>query len=73
MTRGEFVLVIGPPPTDVQTFTDEALDNLLRGQLKLHSVKDAVALAAELSGRPRREVYVRALELAKEKSGDGED
>jgi 16S rRNA (cytidine1402-2'-O)-methyltransferase len=72
-TRGEFVLVIGPPAADAQTFTDDALDNLLREQLRDHSVKDAVAHAVELSGRPRREVYARALELAKEKSGDGQD
>jgi 16S rRNA (cytidine1402-2'-O)-methyltransferase len=72
-TRGEFVLVIGPPPADAQTFTDDALDDLLREQLSDHSVKDAVVLASELSGRPRREVYARALELAKEKSGDGQD
>jgi 16S rRNA (cytidine1402-2'-O)-methyltransferase len=71
--RGEFVLVIGPPATDTQTFTDDALDDLLREQLRDHSVKDAVVLASELSGRPRREVYARALELAKEKSGDGQD
>jgi 16S rRNA (cytidine1402-2'-O)-methyltransferase len=38
------------------------------------SVKDAVAHAVELSGRPRREIYARALELAKEaKGGHGED
>jgi 16S rRNA (cytidine1402-2'-O)-methyltransferase len=72
-TRGEFVLVIGPPAADAQTLTEEALDNLLREQLVRHSVKDAVAHAVELSGRPRREVYARALELAKEKSGDGDD
>jgi 16S rRNA (cytidine1402-2'-O)-methyltransferase len=72
-TRGEFVLVIGPPAADTQMLTDEALDNLLRDQLKRHSVKDAVAHAVELSGRPRREVYARALELAKETHGDGED
>jgi 16S rRNA (cytidine1402-2'-O)-methyltransferase len=72
-TRGEFVLVIGPPAADAQTFTDDALDNLLREQLRDHSVKDAVAVASELSGRPRREVYARALELAKKKSGDGEN
>jgi 16S rRNA (cytidine1402-2'-O)-methyltransferase len=72
-TRGEFVLVIGPPEADAQTFTDDALDNLLREQLRDHSVKDAVALASELSGRPRREVYARALELAKEVKGNGED
>jgi 16S rRNA (cytidine1402-2'-O)-methyltransferase len=72
-TRGEFVLVIGPPAADAQTFTDEALDNLLREQLARHSVKDAVAHAVELSGRPRREVYARALALAKDTRGDGQD
>jgi 16S rRNA (cytidine1402-2'-O)-methyltransferase len=72
-TRGEFVLVIGPPAADAQALTDDALDDLLRDQLKGHSVKDAVAHAVELSGRPRREVYARALQLAKETHGDGED
>ncbi|MBV8573535.1 MAG: 16S rRNA (cytidine(1402)-2'-O)-methyltransferase, partial [Acetobacteraceae bacterium] len=56
-TRGEFVLVIGPPPADAQVLTAEALDQLLRETLADHSVKDAVAQAVELSGRPRREVY----------------
>jgi 16S rRNA (cytidine1402-2'-O)-methyltransferase len=41
-------------------------------------VKDAVAHAVALSGRPRREVYARALDLAKNlqkdlRGGDGED
>jgi 16S rRNA (cytidine1402-2'-O)-methyltransferase len=67
-TRGEFVLVIGPPDADAPTMTAEALDDLLRGELQHRSVKDAVAHAVELSGRPRREVYSRALELAKEVS-----
>ena len=50
------------------------LDDLLRARLAQDSVKDAVAHAVELSGRPRREVYARALELAKELRGeDGED
>ena len=64
-TRGEFVLVIGPPDADAATMTAEALDDLLRGELAHRSVKDAVSHAVELSGRPRREVYARALELAK--------
>ena len=43
-------------------------------RLKRDSVKDAVAHAVEVSGRPRREVYARALELAKESRGaHGED
>ena len=73
-TRGEFVLVIGPPAADAQTMTPDALDDLLRQQLASSSVKDAVAHAVELSGRPRREVYARALELAKDlRGGDGEE
>ena len=52
----------------------DALDDLLRAQLAAHSVKDAVAHAVALSGRPRREVYARALALAKDLRGrDGED
>jgi len=65
-TRGEFVLVVGPPPKGAQTMTDEALDDLLRSSLLRDSVKDAVAHAVELAGRPRRAVYARARELAKE-------
>jgi 16S rRNA (cytidine1402-2'-O)-methyltransferase len=72
-TRGEFVLVISPP-TGAQVMGQDELDELLRSQLKRDSVKDAVAHAVELSGRPRRELYARALELAKEvRGGDGED
>src|ERR1700710_33684 len=64
-TRGEFVLVIGPPAASAQIMAQHDLDDLLRSALKRDSVKDAVAHAVELSGRPRREIYARALELAK--------
>lgn len=69
-TRGEFVVVLAPPAADAQAMTDDDLDALLRTSLQRDSVKDAVAHAVELSGRPRRAVYARALELARE-SGDG--
>ncbi|MBR0715255.1 16S rRNA (cytidine(1402)-2'-O)-methyltransferase [Bradyrhizobium liaoningense] len=68
-TRGEFALVIAPPAADSQAMTPDALDDLLRKQLATHSVKDAVAHAVELSGRPRREIYARALELVKDLRG----
>jgi len=71
-TRGEFVLVIGPPANDATMAVDE-LDELLRERLARDSVKDAVAHAVELSGRPRREIYARALELAKERDAEGSD
>jgi 16S rRNA (cytidine1402-2'-O)-methyltransferase len=74
-TRGEFVLVIGPSAAGEQTMTENDLDNLLLSSLQRDSVKDAVAHAVELSGRPRREIYARALELAKglNRGGHGED
>ena len=72
-TRGEFVLVIGPPAAGAQIMAKDQLDDLLRRQLADHSVKDAVAHAVELSGRPRREIYARALELAGEADAKGED
>jgi 16S rRNA (cytidine1402-2'-O)-methyltransferase len=73
-TRGEFVLVVGPPRSDALAMTQDDLDDLLRASLVQDSVKDSVAHAVELSGRPRREVYARALELSKEiRGGDGED
>ncbi len=72
-TRGEFVLVIGPPHSDADVMTQHDIDELLRSSLARESVKDSVAHAVELSGRPRREVYARALELAKEiRGGDGQ-
>jgi 16S rRNA (cytidine1402-2'-O)-methyltransferase len=75
-TRGEFVLVIGPPAASVGIMAQNDLDDLLRSALKRDSVKDAVAHAVEVSGRPRREIYARALELARQdhaRDGDAED
>jgi len=76
-TRGEFVLVIGPPAADAQVMVQQEIDDLLRSSLRRDSLKDAVAHAVELSGRPRREVYARALELSREiaesnRDGDGD-
>src|SRR6476660_4816218 len=73
-TRGEFVLVIGPPAEEAKIMAEGDLDDLLRSSLQRDSVKDAVAHAVELSGRPRRAVYASALELAKQiRDENGED
>jgi 16S rRNA (cytidine1402-2'-O)-methyltransferase len=63
-TRGEFVLVVGPPTADAGTMSSDQLDDLLLTLLKESSVKDSVAHAVVISGLPRRQVYARALELA---------
>ncbi|HEY5378274.1 MAG TPA: 16S rRNA (cytidine(1402)-2'-O)-methyltransferase [Pseudolabrys sp.] len=64
-TRGEIVIVIAPP---AETETAEAdVDDMLRQALGRVSVKDAVVEVALATGRARRDVYQRALELAKER------
>jgi 16S rRNA (cytidine1402-2'-O)-methyltransferase len=72
-TRGEFVLVLGPPAAGAQLMPEHELDLLLRNQLARESVRDAVAHAVELSGRPRREIYARALQLARNNHAEGDD
>jgi 16S rRNA (cytidine1402-2'-O)-methyltransferase len=72
-TRGEFVVVIGPPAAGAREMAQDQLDDVLRAALKHGSVKDAVAQAVELSGRPRREIYARALELAQHSEAGGDD
>ena len=67
-TRGEIVIVVAPPVE--QDAADDDVDDLLRSALARVSVKDAVGEVALATGRPRREVYQRALELSKE-AGDG--
>jgi len=71
-TRGEFVLVIGPP-VGASIMAEDELDALLLNSLRHDSVKDAVAHAVELSGRPRREIYARALELSKRRDAENDD
>jgi 16S rRNA (cytidine1402-2'-O)-methyltransferase len=69
-TRGEFVIVIAPPETSEGNVDD--LDDLLRAALARVSVKEAVGEVATATGRPRREVYQRALALARDANRDAE-
>src|SRR5271154_2591983 len=68
-SRGEFVVVIGPPQAPVEVSLSDA-DALLRQALARVSLKDAVGEVAEATGLPRRELYQRALALTKD-AGDG--
>jgi len=68
-TRGEFVIVVAPPAADPPADAAE-IDALLRAALARASVKDAVAEVAAATGEPRRAVYSRALELAKDHAPD---
>jgi 16S rRNA (cytidine1402-2'-O)-methyltransferase len=57
--------VIASAPEDKAEATD--VDALLRAALDRLSVKEAVAEVAAVTGEPRRDVYQRALALAKKR------
>lgn len=61
--KGEIVLVIGPPQEAAAEDAD--VDTALARALSDHSLKDAVAAVAGATGRPKREVYARALALTR--------
>jgi 16S rRNA (cytidine1402-2'-O)-methyltransferase len=67
--RGEIVIVVAPPDRQDKLAAID-LDALLRQALDRLSVKEAVAEIAGVTGESRREVYQRALALAKERDHD---
>ena len=70
-TRGEIVIVVAPPTDDDANADD--VDEMLRQALARVSVKDAVGEVALATGRPRREVYQRALALANHSKDSDDD
>jgi 16S rRNA (cytidine1402-2'-O)-methyltransferase len=63
--RGEITVLAGPPENN----DTEDLDGSLRAALADHSVREAAALVTAATALPRKVVYARALELAKEADG----
>ena len=64
--KGEVVVLVGPPdPATAQAQSAAALDGELARALATLSVKDAAREVAARLRLPRREVYARALELAR--------
>lgn len=63
-TRGEFVIVIAPG-AEVEIASQD-IDAMLTAAMARTSVKDAVAEVASATGQSRRDIYQRALELAKD-------
>ena len=63
--RGEVVIAVGPP--EAAPAGDEEVDDALREALAGMSLSEAAAAVALATGRPRREVYARALALKAER------
>jgi 16S rRNA (cytidine1402-2'-O)-methyltransferase len=67
--RGEFVLVVHALPSAAPAVQDQ--DATLRPLLDALPLKQAVALAAQLTGAPRNALYERALALKAENTPSG--
>jgi len=63
--KGEAVVIVAPPGAEAEARAVD-VDTALREALGRLSMRDAAAEVALLTGRPKREVYARALELARE-------
>ena len=63
-TRGEFVIVVAPPEAAAAA-SDETVDDALREALVTLSIKDAAAAVAARFALPRRDLYARALAMAR--------
>ncbi|MCH9000233.1 MAG: hypothetical protein IID48_18500 [Proteobacteria bacterium] len=69
--KGEVVVVVGPPGPDAATVPSAAaLDAQLRAAFRHASLRDAVAAVAEATAPPRKQIYARALALAREAGDD---
>ena len=65
--KGEVVIVVaGAPKVQAEVSADD-IDTALRQAMQKLSLRDAAALVAEQLNQPRRAIYSRALELAKDR------
>lgn len=64
--KGECVIIVAGASADRSTIDNTALLALLKTELKSRSVRDATALVAAQSGRPKKDIYALALQLSKE-------
>jgi 16S rRNA (cytidine1402-2'-O)-methyltransferase len=60
LPKGEVVMVIAPPAAQEAA---QDITALLATLLQSHSLKDAATIAAEQTGKPRKEIYALALTL----------
>ena len=65
--RGEIVILVGPPDAGAGASSDEDVDRALLEALDDKSPSAAAAAVAAATGRPRRDLYRRALSMREQK------
>ncbi len=70
--KGELVLLVGPPDPDTAPLNAKEVDAQLLAALATLSTRDAATTVAAAVGLPRRQLYARALALAKSGPGSAE-
>jgi 16S rRNA (cytidine1402-2'-O)-methyltransferase len=73
MPKGEIVVLVAPPDESLQAIDADRLDAMLRDALARLPLKSAVEEVTVATGRPRNEIYRRALALQKAVRDDGRD
>ncbi|HXV73554.1 MAG TPA: 16S rRNA (cytidine(1402)-2'-O)-methyltransferase, partial [Sphingomonadales bacterium] len=63
--KGEVVLLVGRGQEGEAPVDDAALEGVLKNLLKTMSVNDAAAALSKLTGKPKKDIYRRALDLKK--------
>lgn len=69
--RGEIVIVIGPPLADQEALSNDDLDEALMEAMSEMSPSSAAAAVAAMSGRPKRDLYKRAIQLRSDDASPG--
>ncbi len=67
--KGEMAVIVAPPDSNAAQVDDAEVDRRLAAALQSLSLRDAADQVAGTTGRPRREVYQRALALGKAARG----
>lgn len=62
--KGEIVIIVSPPDKNESQIDD--LDAAIKDALKTLSVKETVAAVTYMTGKKRKEIYKRALEISKD-------
>lgn len=73
MPKGEIVLLVGPPDASERTTGADDLDAMLRDALARLPLKAAVEEVTVGTGRPRNEIYRRALALQRDARDGGDE